>query len=637
VERPELWWPRGYGDPARHDVTVRLLAGGTPLQETRHRVGFRHVALDTTPDDHGRAFTLRVNGRPVFCKGANWIPDDVFVSRMTPERYAERVDQAVGAHMNMLRVWGGGIYEDEAFYAACDERGVLVWQDFAFACAAYPEHDELRAEVTAEADDVVRRLAAHPSVVVWNGANECLLGWEDWGWRRQVRDRAWGEGYYREVLPAAVAAHAPGAVYVAGSPVASEPGVHPQVPGDGPVHLWDPWNLFDYAHYRDEIPRFVAEFGYQAPATRQTLTEALGALPDRPDDTALAARQKQPAGHRNLVDRLAGRFPDPAVIAASTDRWHLATGLNQAHAMRTGIEHFRSWWPRTAGALIWQLNDVWPAVSWSLIDHGGRPKPAWYAVRRAFADRLVTIQPREGGLSAVLVNDTDEPWADLLTLRRVHVRDGDVARVEHHVEVPPRSVLAVPVGREITQASHRRDELAVADTTASRLDGTAGTDDARRAVHAFVRDDGVRGPAPPQNPPLAPPPHDQPPPAHPAPPPPRRRPRRPPPPPPPPPAPPPPGRGGGPPGPPPPRGARRPPPDLTHAVERHDQDLVVRLTAATAAADVMVEAPGMRAEAALLTLFPGEHATVVLRPERPGARPDAGQVRIRTRNELFHD
>ncbi|MFI5658429.1 glycoside hydrolase family 2 protein [Streptomyces sp. NPDC051684] len=562
VPDPDLWWPRGYGAPTRHDATVRLLGeDGRVLQETHHRVGFRHIAVDTTPDEHGRAFTLRVNGRPVFCKGANWIPDDLFVSRITPARYETRVDQACAANMNTLRVWGGGIYEDEAFYAACDERGVLIWQDFAFACAAYPEEEPLRSEVAAEADDVVRRLAAHPSVVVWNGANECLLGHEDWGWRSRIRDRTWGEGYYRELLPAAVEAHAPGAVYVVNSPAASEPGVHPQVPGDGPTHLWDTWNLLDYAHYRDQIPRFAAEFGWQAPATRATLTEALGTLPERPDDPALLAHQKQPGGERHLVDRLKARFPDPAAIATDTDRWHLATSLNQAHALRTAVEHFRSWWPRTAGALIWQLNDVWPALSWSLIDHGGRPKPAWYAVRGAFADRLVTLQPREAGLSAVLVNDTDEPWTGELVLRRVHVRDGEVARTEKEFTVQARSVLTLPVGPRITQASRRREELVVADT--------AGAD---RAVHVFVRDDGVRWPDP----------------------------------------------------------------DMKCSVERKEDHALVHLSAGAVLGDLIVEAPGVRADTALLTLLPGESATVLLRPEREGSPlPDDGAVRLHTRNDFF--
>ncbi|MET8468396.1 sugar-binding domain-containing protein [Streptomyces sp. NPDC006422] len=560
VPAPEPWWPRGHGAPTLHDATVRLLdPAGTVLQETHHRVGFRHITVDTTPDEHGRAFTLRVNGRPVFCKGANWIPDDLFVSRITSERYATRVEQACAANMNTLRVWGGGIYEDEAFYAACDARGVLIWQDFAFACAAYPEEEPLRSEVAAEADDVVRRLAAHPSVVVWNGANECLLGHEDWGWREQIRDRTWGEGYYRQLLPTAVAAHAPGAVYVVNSPTATEPGVHPQVPGDGPTHLWDTWNLLDYAHYRDQIPRFAAEFGWQAPATRATLTEAIGGWPESPGDPALLARQKQPGGERHLVDRLKGRFPAPDRIAADTDRWHLATSLNQAHALRTAVEHFRSWWPRTAGALIWQLNDVWPALSWSLIDHGGRPKPAWYAVRAAFADCLVTLQPREGGLSAVLVNDTDESWTGELVLRRVHVRDGEAARTVRDFTVPPRSVLPLPVGPTITQAGRRREELVVADT--------AGAD---RAVHVFVRDDGLRWPAP----------------------------------------------------------------DVKHTVEHREDHVLVHLTAGAALGDVIVETPGMRADTALLTLLPGETATVALRPEREGTALPR-EVTVRTRNDLY--
>ncbi len=193
-----LWWPAGYGDQPLHDLTVTLLADGRQVDSVRRRVGFRTVAVDTEPDGIGTPFTFVVNGKRVFAKGANWVPDDHFLTRVTRARLARRVDQAVDANMNMLRVWGGGIYETDDFYDVCDERGVLVWQDFPFACAFYAEEEPLRGEVEAEARENITRLVAHPSLVLWNGNNENLPAYTDWGWQDGLAGRSWGIGYYTD-------------------------------------------------------------------------------------------------------------------------------------------------------------------------------------------------------------------------------------------------------------------------------------------------------------------------------------------------------------------------------------------------------------------------------------------------------
>ncbi|TDD71647.1 glycoside hydrolase family 2 protein [Jiangella aurantiaca] len=480
VDDARLWWPAGYGAQHLEDVTVTLADEDGVVERHHRRVGFRTVELDTGPDAFGRAFTVKVNGRPIFVKGANWIPDDCFVSGITREQYAERIAQARAANLNLLRVWGGGLYEDDAFYELCDEQGLLVWQDFLFACAGYPETEPFRTEIAAEARQAVRRLGSHPSVALWNGSNENLLGWYDWGWPEQVDDRGWGEWYYTRLLPAIVTELAPTTPYIPSSPFSSTPDVHPNHPGDGPVHLWDVWNALDHTRYRDDIPRFVAEYGFQAPPTWPTLTDAVHDEPLTPRSPGMLAHQKQIGGPDKLDRNLRGHVPEPTTMAA----WHLATSLNQAHALRLAIEHFRSWWPRCAGSIVWQLNDCWPVTSWSLIDGAGRVKPAWHAVRAAYADRLLTIQPREAGLSLVLVNDTDLPWRQDVRVRLVTL-DGDVRRESVvPVQADARATRTVTLEPDLVAPNRRRQEVLVAD---------AGD---LRSVWRFVPDDAVLLPAP---------------------------------------------------------------------------------------------------------------------------------------------
>lgn len=387
VPQVALWWPRGYGDQPLYDLVVSLSSlssldtpdtpdtpdtldpEGHELDRWQGRTGFRTVTLDTEPDEHGTPFVLSVNHHPVLVKGANWIPDDAFPHRVDHARYATRIVDAVEAGMNLLRVWGGGIYESDDFYDLCDEQGVLVWQDFLFACAAYAEEPPLRGEVVAEATEAVTRLSPHPSLVVWNGNNENLWGHEDWGWAAQLGDLTWGRGYYLEVLPELLARLDPTRPYSPGSPWSFDEQRHPNDPAHGTTHLWDVWNTLDHTHYRDSVPRFVSEFGYQGPPTWATLTQAVHDRPLTPTSPAMSSHQKAIGGDDKLNRGIAPHLHRPP--DDRFDDWHWAMQVQQARAVRFGLEHLRSWHPVCSGAIVWQLNDCWPVTSWAAVDGDG--------------------------------------------------------------------------------------------------------------------------------------------------------------------------------------------------------------------------------------------------------------------------
>ncbi|TQJ90637.1 glycoside hydrolase family 2 protein [Streptomyces sp. SLBN-31] len=463
VPDARLWWPRGYGEQPLYDVELTLLHDGEALDVWRHRVGFRTVRLDTSVDAHGTGFTLVVNGEPLFARGVNWIPDDVFPSRVTRERYRERLGQAARAGVDLVRVWGGGIYESGDFYDACDELGLLVWQDFPFACAAYPEEQPLRGEVEAEARENVVRLMPHPSLVLWNGNNENLWGFRDWGWQARLAGDSWGEGYYLGVLPRVVAELDPTRPYTAGSPWSGSWERHPNDPAHGTHHSWEVWNRADYGEYRREVPRFVAEFGWQAPPAYATLRRALPDEELAPDSPGMLHHQKADDGNGKLERGLARHF---AVPKGDFDRWHYLTQVNQARAVAAGIEHWRSHWPECAGTIVWQLNDCWPVTSWAAIDGDGREKPLYHELRRLYADRLLTVQAREPGLVLAAVNQAGLAWTGTVTLRRMSVQGTVVAERGVKFRAERRAVACVAVPRELEPAGP--NEFLVADADGLR-------------------------------------------------------------------------------------------------------------------------------------------------------------------------
>ncbi|WP_068925936.1 glycoside hydrolase family 2 protein [Planobispora rosea] len=426
VPGAELWWPLGYGAQPLYPLTV---TAGT--DRWRREIGFRTVELDED------AFRLIVNGRPVFVRGFNWIPDDCFPARVTPERLAERFGQAVDAGANALRVWGGGVYESEDFYDLADRHGLLIWQDFPFACAAYPEEEPFRSEVEAEARQNVARLSAHPSLVLWCGNNENIEGHQHWDWQEPLGGRSWGAGFYYDLLPGVVAGLDPTRPYWPGSPYSGAPDRDVRDPATGTIHIWTVWGSRDYTHYADYTPRFVAEFGYQGPPSHATLRASVSDEPLTPDSPGVLHHQKAVDGNARLLTGLGEHLPQPETF----DDWHYYTQLNQARAVAFGVERFRSLMPYCMGTVVWQLNDCWPVTSWAAVDGAGRRKPLWYGLRRAYADRLVTRRDDE----IVLVNDTDEEWAGTLRLARRDLSGRVLSGRDEQVAVPARATLGIPV------------------------------------------------------------------------------------------------------------------------------------------------------------------------------------------------
>ncbi|SDC98182.1 glycoside hydrolase family 2 protein [Glycomyces harbinensis] len=463
------WWPVGHGDQPLYDVTIEMSRAAW-----RGRVGFRTVELDTAPDPSGAPFDIRVNGELVLVRGANWIPDHAFLTAIDRDRYARRVDDALEANVNLLRVWGGGIYESDDLYELADERGLLMWQDFLFACAAYSEDDPLRSEVEAEVRENVTRLSPHPSLILWNGNNENTWGSVDWSWAHRLDGRGWGDAYYNGLIPEVLSELDPTRPYSPASPYSFGDYRYPNDERYGSMHIWDVWNRVDYSVYADYRPRFVAEFGFQAPPAWSTLAEVVHDEPMYPFGHQMLVHQKANQGNAKLERGWQGHLPDPESI----EDWHWTTQLNQAHAIRFGVEHFRSLTPHNTGTVLWQLNDNWPVVSWAAVDFAEHRKPLWHALRDMYAPRLATLQPRpseqafadawEGTvpefdtLALVLVNDTGEDYEGAFTVTRESFDGTELAKTVLRAAVPARGATTVTVPAEVAAFGDPAAEAVVA-------------------------------------------------------------------------------------------------------------------------------------------------------------------------------
>jgi beta-mannosidase len=455
----ELWWPVGYGEQPLYDFEIQLLdTDGEILETVTKKIGFRSVELVSELDSHGKGFEIRVNGRRIWVRGANWIPDHTSLNQVTPERYAKRIQDAKDANMNLLRIWGGGIFETEEFYRSCDELGILVWQDFLFACASYPETEFNTDLIRQETIQAVTRLSSHCSLVLWNGSNENIWGFFDWGWQEPLAGRAWGLGYYQTVIPDTIAKLDPTRPYQPSSPWSGNMEIHPNNPNHGTAHLWEPWNRQDYVTYVDEVPRFVTEYGYQSPASYSTLRNALGEKDLWEDSEGMKAHQKALDGKSKLHRGLDLRFPG---LAQNFDDWHYLSQLEHARALNIGIRHLRSHHDISAGSVIWQLNDCWPVVSWAMIDFEGKRKPAWHSVRKAYAPRIVSFSNQNSKPSVVLVNDTDQEWSTTVQISRASLNGKSEAVQQAAVNVPKFSHLKLPVETNLDQLDPANEFLVV--------------------------------------------------------------------------------------------------------------------------------------------------------------------------------
>ncbi len=405
IPHPTLWWPNGLGEPHLYTVQA-VLEAGLRVDTLTTRVGIRSVELVTEPDSLGESFYFRVNGLPVFMKGANYVPMDHFTPRVTDQDYARLFRDVVAANMNMLRVWGGGIYEADRFYELADENGILIWQDFMFANGMYPGDSAFLANVREEAVDQTRRLRGHASLALWCGNNEMAEGWEGWGWARSYENpqdsAAVKDAYdtiFHEILPGVVAEEDPGRAYWPSSP--SLGWGDPESLNRGDSHYWGVWHGREpFRIFAEKLPRFASEFGFQAFPPMATV-EAFTDPADRSlVSPILLTHQKHPIGNELIRDYLGRHYPVPA----SFQDFVYLSQLLQARGMRVAFEAHRRAMPRTMGTLYWQLNDTWPVVSWSGVDYFGRWKALHYAAGEAFAPLLI---------SPLLARDSVEVWGIL--------------------------------------------------------------------------------------------------------------------------------------------------------------------------------------------------------------------------------
>ena len=462
VKGAELWQPRGRGAQTLYNVTFELLDSNQSLiEKTYKRIGFRKVELDTSlisksisGKDATHMFAIKVNGERLWIRGANWIPDDPFPTRVTKNRYRKRINDMLEVNINGIRVWGGGLYESDDFYDLCDEEGIVVWQDFLFACAAYPETPEMFEEVSAEVDENVRRLSSHPSLVIWCGGNECIEGYQYWGWKEQLQDTLWGETFYRRTIPGILADLDQSRPYIPGSPIATHSEDVKNF-DSGTNHIWDVWNELGYERYEQYSPSFAAEFGFNGPGSWSMLTRAIGSSTLDSRTPEVAYHQRAFDGMTKIHNGLKREFSNPPVEGPA---WYFAAALDQARAVEIGLKHFRSLYETCSGSILWQFNDMWPAISWAVLDYTGFRKLAWHAMKAAYRPRTICVGRVDQGAQITILNDLPEPWNCKVNVKLIS-HEGKIANTHTlNVNIPAYGVSRTAMTEIFTEISDGKFE-----------------------------------------------------------------------------------------------------------------------------------------------------------------------------------
>ena len=473
IPEPQLWWCNGLGEPHLYDFSVSIKRGVATIERADVRTGIRTIELVTEKDAAGESFYFKLNGVPVFAKGANYIPQDIFQDRVAPDQYKRLLDDAVASNMNMLRVWGGGIYEDDLFYQLCDARGIMVWQDFMYACALYPGNGKFLKNSAMEAYQQIERLRQHPCMALWCGNNENNEAWHNWGWQMQFteaqRTQLWRDYQilFTDLLPTYVANYGGGIPYWESSPKYGRR--NPKSASEGDSHYWGVWiDEEPIGSYLKNVPRFMSEYGFQSFPDWRTI-ESFTLPEDRVlDSKVMLTHQKFPRGNALLAEYMKRDFRP---VSTFEDFAYVSQVL-QAEAIRTGIEAHRRNKPYCMGTLYWQFNDVWPVASWSSRDYYGRWKALQYYARTAFQP-VAALPVVDGDILKVY------GVSDLLNETKVTVRvraisfDGktlsDVTRLD--TPVTPDSSRMIWQGYLKTVLDRHKTENAVIEITLKSAEG----------------------------------------------------------------------------------------------------------------------------------------------------------------------
>jgi beta-mannosidase len=424
ISNPKRWWCNGLGFPHQYEFHFSLEQNRKIIDNKELKIGLRTIELVQDKDTFGTSFYFKLNGKPVFMKGANYIPQDSFIPKQTPSSYYELVQNARKANINMLRVWGGGVYADDEFYNACDANGILVWQDFMFACAMYPGDEQFVENIKHEVIDNVNRLQNHPSIALWCGNNEIDEGWHNWGWQKQFKysqadsTKIWNDykKVFHEVIPETLDSLLSNEknLYWPSSPSIGWGKKESLTQGDS--HYWGVWwGKEPFEMYKKKVGRFMSEYGFQGMPNMETLKKVLTKEDFNFTSEAFKNHQKHPTGFETINEYMARDFPVPT----SMEKYNYVSQLLQAHGMKTAIEAHRLAKPYCMGSLYWQLNDCWPVTSWSTLDYYGNWKAAHYQVKESFAPILLAVTENEDGFSIIGSNDNLEAISGTLAVKLI--------------------------------------------------------------------------------------------------------------------------------------------------------------------------------------------------------------------------
>ncbi len=414
IAKPELWWTNGLGGHKLYAVEVRMMEDSKLIQTVSKSIGVRTLELVQEKDSIGTSFKFKLNGVPVFMKGSNYIPSDIFTTRNTLSNYKRIVNDAVTANMNMLRVWGGAIYENDEFYDLLDENGILAWNDFMFACNLQPDDSLHLDNIRKEAEYNVKRLRNHPSIALWCGNNENLRAWYNWRWNKKYSEKdaviLWGvyEKIFYHILPDAVAKFHPEVSYWPSSPQAAGNKVSDRISGD--EHDWSVWfGDVPFSAYAENVPRFVSEYGLQAFPEMRTIRAFA-------NDSDMAYRSPiMEHRQRSLMPWISADFNGNEMIETYIARYYkvpdnfedfvYVSQLMQAEGVKFAVETHRRNMPRCMGSLYWQINDCWPTMSWASVDYFGRWKALHYAVKKAYQPVYPIIFRDKNEIKVTVAND----------------------------------------------------------------------------------------------------------------------------------------------------------------------------------------------------------------------------------------
>ncbi len=435
IQDPQLWWPNEMGEQPLYDFEVVLKKDDRVLDTKKFKTGIRTFEMVDEPDSIGRAFYFKVNGVPMYAKGANYVPEEMIETWINADNTLKLLQMAKNAHFNMLRVWGGGIYPSDDFFNICDSLGILVWQDFMYAGSMYPFDETFLENARIEAEEQVRRLASHPSLALWCGGNEISEGYYNWGWQQSLGwseedDQAIKEGYnqlFKYILPWSVEIYDGSRPYWPSSP--SKGWGRPESLTEGDVHYWGVWwGEQPYEMYREKVGRFNSEYGYQSYPDYSTLQKIAQGKALSKDAKVIAAHQKHPRGTRQIDDFIKRYYPD-AQPKDFEEYVHLSQ-LSQAYGMEIAIEAHRTAKPYNMGTLYWQLNDAWPVTSWSSIDYYGNPKVFYERLKTLYAPVLLSLDKKDYGV--FVTSDLMRSIDGTLTVTVCDLEDLKLDRLKDH-------------------------------------------------------------------------------------------------------------------------------------------------------------------------------------------------------------